>query len=461
MEEPERYLLTYDIITSTVKASIFTENGHLVRSAFRSLPIIFAGHWAHQDPQSWWDGVVTTTREVLEGLDTSRVAAMSFTDQVQVCLCVDASGRPLTHAITWSDTRSLELDEDAIGSALSPEEYYSIAGQPNTPCSSIRKLVWVKEKWPNIYASTHKMLGCKDYIVLRLTGNYITDYSDAGSTGAFDVNSMTWSRKILDAAGIDDSKLPTALPSTQIVGEVSPEAARLTGLHPGTPVVNGAGDFTCSAMGAGAVHEGDVFLNLGSSSWIAMASADLLTGHGMGIVNCVHAVSGLYVALANMQEIGVTFKWLKNLLRYDGPPVDSTAPVEPYRNVYPYDGMGKMVLGSPQGAKGLRYVPYILGASVTNPDHMARAAFTGINVEHTAQDFVRAALEGVSAEMARVLKEFRRHYSISKVVATGVACHEAEWIKILADAFEAEVVPADSTTTVDSLGAARIAMARF
>jgi xylulokinase len=451
----ERRLLTCDILTSGVKTSLFSEEGHLLFSETYPLTVHFEGRHAWQDPGEWWRGICETTRHVFDetgGFDPSSVAAVSFTTQVQVCLCVNEKGIPLMPAITWSDIRALET-ENAIARDLRSEEYYAIAGQLDAPSTSIRKLMWVKEKQRKIYDSTYKMLSCKDFVVFRLTGSFAADASDAGSSGALDVRSKKWSGRILRGAEIDAHKLPEVFPSTHVAGTVTERAAAETGLNAGTKVILGAGDFTCSAVGAGAVKEGDAFLNLGSSSWLAAVSAHPLTSHGMGIVNCVHAIPNLYVPLASVQEAGATFKWLGKILRYDGAP----GAASPYENVYPYGGMEALLRQAPPGAGGLLYIPYLLGSSTTHPGSGLGGAFLGLTVDHTAPDMARAALEGVTMDLKLALDSFRKELNIEKIIATGVAAKEKEWLQIIADIFDLPIVPASLDTTVDSVGAAIIA----
>ncbi len=449
-----QYLLTYDTISSGTKTSVFTTDGTLVASAYRALPITFKGDYAQQSPQDWWQAVIDTTHELLDRFDPSEVAAICFTTQSQVCLCVDRDGNPLMDAITWSDTRSLEV-EDKLA-AIPQQEYYKIAGLPNRPVSSVRKLMWVKEKWPEIYAKTYKMIQCKDYMALRFTGRAVTDYTDASSTYALDIQAHDWSRRIIETAGLDMDKFPEILESNEIVGCVTEQAARETGLCPGIPVVIGAGDILCSSVGAGLVKPGKLYMSLGSSTWMSMCSDKPIEDmECMRVTNNPHAVPGLYSCFCQLQEAGVVFKWLKNsIFRYDP---DGLREVLPFKNIYPYTCMEEAVKQSPVGANGLLCIPHLLGAASNAPEPYSAGAYIGLLWTHTREDMMRAAMEGATFEMRRFVDLFRAQAEVTELTVVGIASHEKYWLQVMADVFNLPVRNTELTDTPDSIGCAIVA----
>jgi xylulokinase len=386
---------------------------------------------------------------VTKGQDLSNIMAISFSDQVQVCLCVDKDGIPLRPAITWSDTRSVEV-EDFIGNIIGEEEYYKQTAQPNLPTSPIRKLTWIREKEPEIFAKTHKMIGCKDYISFKMTGIFSTDDSDAASTGCYDVHKLCWSKPVLDATGISIELLPDVYRSTEMVGKLTEEAAKVLKLDPGIPIISGAGDFTTATIGAGCFEEGDTYLNLGSSSWLATCSKKPITNTSMALINVLHADGEHFIPLANMQEAGVVFKWLKNVMFSQGN-------VEPYKNIYPYENMDQALMQSQVGANGLLCFPFFLGNSSTYRSDVACGGFIGLRDYHTREDMMRAAAEGATIALELVLQTFKKNLNINRVIVEGISSIEDGWIQIIADIFNMPVDVVDIKTTVDSIGAAIIA----
>ena len=152
-----------------------------------------------------------------------------------------STGEPLRKSIIWADQRAQEQAAQ-IESHISQRDFYRIVGHRNTASYGVQKLMWVRDHEPEIYEQTYKTLNAKDYIVFKLTGKFYTEYSDANSMCCFDLKHLKWSEELIEYAGIDGDKLPELKPSTFVAGGVTKEAAAVTGLAEGTPVVLGAGD---------------------------------------------------------------------------------------------------------------------------------------------------------------------------------------------------------------------------
>ena len=264
-----KYLIAHDLGTSGNKASLFTTEGQYIGSTISEYGTdYFNANWAEQNPLDWWHAVCETNRLLTRNIDIKDVLAISFSGQMMGCVCVDRQGNVLRKAIIWADMRATK-QADQILSKIDKDVFYRTTGHKCSSSYSIEKLMWVRDNEPDIYKNIYKSLNPKDYIVHRLTGKYLTDYSDASGTNAFDLNTFKWSETIFDAAGIDIDKFPEAVPSTYIAGEISEEIAAECGLYPGTKVVMGGGDGMCASVGAGSVSLGKTYNCLGSSSWIA------------------------------------------------------------------------------------------------------------------------------------------------------------------------------------------------
>lgn len=446
-----RYILVYDILSSGTTTSLFGEDGSLAGRAFCPHQIQFSGERAQQSPQEWVNAIKTTTPKVLAGIDPKQIAVVTFTDQVQVCLCVDQEGQPLMDAFTWSDSRSKEIGDPFAGK-ISHDAYYHLTGTYNTPRTPLRKLLWVREKMPEIFEKTYKMLGCKEYIIRQLTGEFVAEYSAAVTTGAFNIRERCWDRELLRMCGLPEDKLPAPVGNTQFIGTVSAGAAQEFGLPQGVPVFAGAGDLTSSAVGAGATNEGDCYMSVSSSSWIAVVSRQPVLSSKMLVENTIHAADGLYLAYGNLQEISATIKWLKNGVLYYGDSEERV--VAPFKNYYPYDQMGEEIAGTAAGANGLLFLPYLLGPGTSPYDVNPYAAYLGLTVDTTRGELVRAGLEGATFAMKTYLQLFREHYAIRQITATSAASKEEFWMQIMADIFEAEVSNTNILIPPDAIGAA-------
>ncbi len=457
----KRLFLIYDIISSGIKTSVFCEDGRLITSAYRPLVQFLEGKKAESSVASWTDGMKETTSEALERSSeilelqgasevSSHIAGICLSGMSQVCLLIDRELRPLHEAWTWSDTRASEID-DPISEHFTEDEIYRITGSPDTPMSSIRKLYYIKQRMPEIYEKAYKMIQCKDYLALSLTGEVCTDYSDAASTGAFDIVKKEWCEDILAALGIDKSLMPRAIGSNEIAGFVTKEASETFSLREGTPVLIGAGDILCSAIGAGVTEDGELYMSLGSSSWAACCSKEPPFDKDRIYAIDPHAVPERYLSFVNYQTAGVVFKWLKNeIFRLTG----EKRPVEPYRNVYPYEGMAELINESEPGAHGLLFLPFILPGESPHPESYARGSYIGLSYEHTRADMERAALEGVCFQLRAFAERLLSGRRPEMITVTGIASHEETFLQMLADVTGVPVRNTELHDTPDSIGAA-------
>ncbi|NMA64636.1 MAG: xylulokinase, partial [Clostridiaceae bacterium] len=387
------YLLAHDLGTSGNKATLYTTDGKLIKSVVSSYDTnYFNGNWAEQNPKDWWEAVCISTKKLLEGIDNKAVAAVSFSGQMQGCVCVDKKGTPLRPAIIWADQRATK-ETSQLTEKIGLNKFYKITGHRASPSYSIEKLMWIKNNEPEVYKKTYKMLLCKDYIVLKLTGEFMTDYSDASGTNGFDLNKMDWSKEIIEAGQLDINKLPKLVASTHIVGGVTQESASQTGLYPGTPVVMGGGDGVCATVGAACVNRGDIYSSVGSSAWIGATTQVPIYDEQMRTFNFAHMVPGLIMPCGTMQAGGASYSWLKNEIAKD----ESRQAAE--QGVSPYLLINEAIGRSPVGAKGLIYLPYLLGERSPRWNPNAKGAFIGLKMEHQREDIFRSVLEGVTLNL--------------------------------------------------------------
>lgn len=447
----KKYLLAHDLGTSGNKATLFDTDGQLIKSVVTSYDTkVFNGNWCEQNPMDWWKAVCTSTKTLLEDVDPENVLALSFSGQMMGCLPVDKEGMPLCDALIWADQRSQD-QADQLMAKIPQQDFYRITGHRISPSYSIEKLMWVRDHLPELYAKTYKCLQAKDFIVHRLTGQFYTDYSDASSTNAFDLNTFTWSKKILEAANIPEDKFPEVQPSTFVVGNVTAQAATLTGLSTKTKVVLGAGDGVCSAVGAGSVEEGQCYSYLGSSAWIAITSKDPLYDDKMRTFNWAHAVPGFVTPCGTMQAAGNSYSWAKNqLCQYE----IKRAKEE---GTSPYVLMNDLANQSPLGAKGLFFLPYLLGERSPRWNPLARGTFIGLSLEHTKPDMIRAVVEGIFYNMAIISDILKSHMSFDEMNIIGGLAQGELQRQMMADLYDVEINKLKHLEEATSMGAAVIA----
>ncbi|MGA2545475.1 MAG: xylulokinase [Rectinemataceae bacterium] len=437
----EGYLLAHDLGTSGDKATIFDLNGRLVASATTPYETrYFNNNWAEQDPEDWWRAVAESSRRIVAGIDPRLIKAIGFSGQMMGCVCVDARGRPLRPAILYCDQRAVD-EEALLLSRIGALEFYRITGHRASASYSAAKLMWVKEHESEVYTKTAKMLHAKDFVNFRLTGVMRSEYSDASGTNLLDLRALAWSERLVGISGLDGDKLPELVTSTAVVGELTSSAAAELGLAAGIPVVAGAGDGVCAGVGVGSVEPGVTYNYLGSSSWIATTSKEPIFDDSMRTFVWAHAVPGAYHPCGTSQTAGAAYAWARKAL---GCPDD-------------YELMNAGVLRSPPGARGLVFLPYLLGERTPRWNPEAKGAFIGLTLAHGRDDMLRAVMEGVTANLSVILGIFRAKVEIPSITVIGGGAKGAVWRQVMADAYRAEILRPKYLEEATSMGAAVIA----
>lgn len=437
-------LLAHDLGTTGDKASLHDLSGVLVASVTVSYPTHYGPRGvAEQDPEQWWDAVCTASRALLANaaVDPADISAVGFSGQMMGAVFLDGELRPVRPAMIWADHRSV-AQADLLVQRAGLEHSYAVTGHRLNPTYTLTKVMWVRDHEPEVFGSVRHVCLAKDYVVARLTGELVTDPSDASSTNAYDQQAGTWSEELLAAAEVDAGLLPPIVASTTVVGGVTADAAAATGLVAGTPVVIGGGDGPLAAVGAGVTGPDDgAYMYLGSSSWVSLASTQPLHDPQMATMTFNHVVPDRFVPTATMVAGAGSLQWVVDVLApgSDGAVVGL---LEQARDVAAMD-------------EGLFFLPHLLGerSPYWNPD--ARGAFVGLSRHHGPGHLVRAVLEGVALNLRTCVAAFRScGAAVDQVDAIGGGAKSDVWLQIMADAFG---VPVRRRTIVDeanSLGAA-------
>lgn len=444
-----KYILAHDLGTSGNKATLFSEEGSLVASVTQHYPVYYSnGNWAEQDPNDWWNAVVESTQQLVTHVDPADIAAVSFSGQMMGCVCVDKAGTPLRNAIIWADMRATE-QEAKIRQRIDENEFYHLTGHKISPSYGGQKLMWIKEHEPDIYARTYKMLNAKDYIILRLTGTFVTEYTDASSTCLMDLEKLEWSDRLLDAMQLNHKKMPQLCRSTDVAGKVTVEAAALTGLAVGTKVVCGGGDGVCAAVGTGCVQEGIAHSSMGTSSWISITSRKPVFDEKQRTFTWAHIVPGYVLPTGTMQTGGGAYAWYVDHFCYEEKQIAKN------HGQSVYQILEELLAESQVGSNGLIFLPYLIGERSPRWNPNVRGCFVGIRMEHTQKDFLRAVQEGVAMNLNEVLKIFREaEQKIEEIIVVGGGIKSVAWQQILADVYQERIRIPKLLDEATSMGAA-------
>ena len=437
-------VLGIDVSTTATKAVLIDENGAALgvgaaEYGFETPRPL----WSEQDPHLWWDGAVEAIGAVLEatGLTGDDIAVIGLTGQMHGAVLLDGAGEVLRPAILWNDQRT-GAECDLIRHAIGPERLIAITGNDALTGFTAPKLVWVRDHEPEIWRQIEHVLLPKDYLRLRLTGDYAVDKADGAGTLLFDLAARDWSPEVLAALEIDPAWMPRTWEGPEITGSVTAEAATATGLRAGTPVVAGGGDQAANAVGVGAVSVGTMALSLGTSG-VVFASTDqpLFEPHGRVHAFC-HAVPGRWHMMSVMLSAAGSLRWYRDAL------APGTA----------FEDLVAEAAEVPAGSDGLLFLPYLSGERSPHADPLARGAFVGLTLGHERRHLTRAVLEGVAFGLRDGLDSMIEAGmpAPAQIRASGGGTASPLWRQILADVLGAEIATVN-TTEGAAYGAALLA----
>jgi xylulokinase len=438
------YFIGIDVSTTATKALLCDDRGTVVGVASHEYPFETPQPlWSEQHPSLWWDGAVRSITGVLAAakVDGSQVAGIGLTGQMHGLVLLDAQGEVLRPSILWNDQRTAaECDE--IRAKVGAKRLIEVTGNDALTGFTAPKVLWVRKHEPEVFAKASHILLPKDYVRLRLTGEYGMDVADGAGTLLVDLKARNWSDEVLNALGIPRGWMPKLYEGPAITGTVTAEAAAATGLKAGIPVIAGGGDQAAQAVGVGAVREGIVALTLGTSGVVFATTNEARVEPDGRLHAFCHAVPGRWHFMGVMLSAAGSLRWYR----------DTFAPGMSYPELL------APAADIPAGSEGLIFLPYLTGERTPHPDPLARGAFVGLTVRHTKAHMTRAVLEGVAFGLKDSFDLMTNAglSGIDQVRVSGGGARSELWQQILADVLGAELLTVN-TTEGAAYGAALLA----
>lgn len=421
MTRQDACLIGVDAGTTGLKSLAFDPAGNVLCHAYREYPLNHPkpGH-AEQDPELWWQALCETLREVMArgGISAGRVAGLSISSQGSAFVVLGEDGRPVRPAVSWLDQRSASL---AGEDGFDENELFAITGLRAYPGWTGSVLQWLAREEPETLRRMACLLLVGDYLVWRMTGVRATDYSSASRTRMFNLEKRCWAPSLIAPLGIRESQLPPLYPSGHTAGSMSADAARATGLAPGTPVVLGGFDQSCAALGAGAVTPDTLMVSLGTASMLVGTSAQPVTDPLRRVTTSCHVAPGHWTLQAPIMTTGAILRWWRDL--FSGHPSEDA-----------YAEMDRAAAAIPPGADGVMVLPHFGGAGAPHWDHTWRGAITGLGLNHTRAHVMRGIMEGVAMEICGNL-DIIEHLglAVEEVRIVGGGAKSALWTGIIGD----------------------------
>jgi xylulokinase len=435
--------LGIDIGTSEVKVLLLTASHQLVGTAGAALQISrpHSGH-SEQQPQDWWRATQTALQTLCQShpQDYAVVEAIGLSGQMHGAVLLDAQDEVLRPAILWNDTRSsLECEEMmAELPALS-----ALSGSLAMPGFTAPKLRWLARHEPAIFSRIAKVLLPKDYVRLQLTGDHVTDMSDASGTMWLDVEKRDWSDAVLQLSGLSRNQMPRLVEGSASSGVLSRQAAQALGLPAGIVVAGGGGDNAASAVGMGAVEAGQGFLSLGTSGVLFVVTPRYQPNAASATHAFCHAIPGRWHQMSVMLSAASCLQWATRLLG-----AKSEAALEAQAHTTTLE----------QRANAPLFLPYLSGERTPHNNAAVRGSLHGLNHDTDAASLAYAVMEGVTFGLNDGLQALKAAgSSVHRLSLVGGGARSAMWAQQLASALDVEIVTHGSSAAGGALGAARLA----
>ncbi len=435
--------LGIDIGTSEVKALLLSANHQVIGSAGSALQVSRPqpGH-SEQAPADWWQATQLALAQLRKSYpaEYAAVQGIGLSGQMHGAVLLDAQDQVLRPAILWNDTRSaLECTEMMAECPELPD----LAGSLAMPGFTAPKLRWVARHEPDVFKRVAKVLLPKDYVRLMLTGDYVTDLSDASGTLWLDVQQRAWSDKLLALTNLTTAHMPRLVEGSEAGGQLKTDVAQALGLAPGIVVAGGAGDNAASAVGMGAVNAGQGFLSLGTSGVLFVVTPSYQPNAASATHAFCHALPQRWHQMSVMLSAASALQWVTGLL---GQPSEGALAAQ------------AEALTLTQRAAAPLFLPYLGGERTPHNDANVRGSFHGLSFDTDAARLGYSVIEGVTFGLKDGLAALNAAGStVQRLSLVGGGSRSALWAQQLASALNIEVVTHGSSAVGGALGAARLA----
>ncbi len=421
MEEYYMLYIGIDLGTSAVKLLLMDEAGKIQKIVSKEYPLFFPHPaWSEQNPEDWFEQTMEGLKDLLEGMDKSQVAGISFGGQMHGLVILDKEDKVIRPAILWNDGRTFE-ECDYLNNVIGKEKLSEYTANISFTGFTAPKVLWVKNKEPENFARIEKIMLPKDYIAYKLTGVHCTDVSDASGMLLFDVKNRCWSKEMCDICSVKMEQLAAIYESYETVGTLLPEIASQLGVSENVKVAAGAGDNAAAAVGTGTVGDGMCNISLGTSGTIFISSKNFGVDSNNALHSFAHA-DGSYHLMGCMLSAASCNKWW----------MDDIVGTSDYKKEQA--GITKL------GENHVYFLPYLMGERSPHNNPNARGTFIGMTMDTSREDMTQAVLEGVafalrdSFEVAKSLG-----IKIERTKICGGGAKSPLWKKIIANVLNLKV----------------------
>ena len=432
--------LGLDLGTSGLKGILIDKNQDLIASAEYTYKVQkLSKGWSEQNPKDWIDACEKVIDYLLDNAsgEISALRAIGISGQMHGATLLDKNSEVIRPCMLWNDTRAYKeaknMDEIA--------RFREISGNIVFPGFTAPKVAWIERNEPRNFKKISCVLLPKDYLRFWLTGDLISDMSDAAGTSWLDLKNRCWSEELLNFSKLDPDKMPTLVEGSQPVGSLRAELKRKWNISGDVIIAGGAGDNAAAACGCGVISEGTGFVSLGTSGVLLAARNGCFPAPETAIHTFCHAVPEKWYQMGVILAATDCLNWLSRITEKS-----------------PEDLSNKLSKEL-SGPSDVIFAPYLSGERTPHNDSLTRGAFIGLDVRHDIHNVTQAVLEGVCFALKDSLLALNKTGArVEKLFATGGGVNSKFWLKSLATILNIPLSIPKKGELGAALGAARLAI---
>ena len=410
-----------DLGTTGCRAVAYSETARPVARHYLEYGLTHPAPGAdEQEAEGWWSAARVCLKEVVAQLaDAEAVVALGVSAQGHSWVPTEANLRPLRPALTWLDTRAAPMAQELL-KERGAHFWGHQAGKTPGAWHALPQILWLRQQEPQSVLAASHYLFAHDFLVARLTGELVTDFTTAAGSLLFNIREFEWDRALGYAYQVDVRRFAPAQPAGAVAGHLRWEAARDLGLPAGIPVAVGAQDQKCAALAAG-IQPGVATVSLGTSTAITAITRHATFDEAAAIPCFPYLSRDTWVLEAPLTTTGGALRWLRDFIRGAGAQELS------------YEQLDDLAAAAPVGSNGVRFLPFLAGAGAPHWDAEARGCVTGLSLDTTPGDVARALLEGVALEIAENVAAMQRQgVPVERLRLFGGGARSDLWARIIA-----------------------------
>jgi xylulokinase len=427
--------LGLDIGTSGTKALVMDAEAAVLATATAPHDVLTPKPaWSEQDPDQWWQATARATKAVLKkaSLKAADISAVGLSGQMHGLVLTDDAGQPLRNSIIWNDQRTAEQAAEIEQTVGGKKKLIALVGNAAMTSFTLTKLLWVRQHEPKIHDRARHLLLPKDYIRLKMTGEFIGEVSDMSGTLLLDQKRRNWSTKMIELFQIDADLLPPVVESHEVTGTLTADAAKKLGLAKGTPVVGGGGDQPAGAVGNGVVTAGLTSATMGTSGVVYVHSPTYRTDPQSRVNTFCSCVDGEWCMFGCVLSAGGSFQWLRNTIGQEEVAAAKKTKCDPY------ELLTAQASTAQPGCEGVFFLPYLTGERTPHADPLARGGWVGLTARTGRAELIRSVMEGATFAMGDVVNTLRdRKVDIKQIRLSGGGARSDFWRQMQADIYAA------------------------